>query len=132
MSNTLFRTKVKEALIEAIHERVKDAYGRSQVKVPVDTGDLKRSGTEEDLDNGAKVEYKKEYASIVERGFPEHYEQIKGHYKKNGVFVRNHTRKVKERKPVNYIKDSFEGSFERFSTNFESNLRNKFKSVVKK
>jgi len=130
MNKVAFQAKLKEVLLETIQERVRDGYERSQQAVPVITGNLKRSGKETDIDNGAKIEYKMEYASIVERGAPAHYEQLGGFFRKNGAFVKAHTRHMPEKKPKNYIKNSLKTAFERFSITFDSNLRAKFKRVT--
>lgn len=123
------KTKIKEVLLKAIQERVKDGFDRSQAVVPVVTGNLKRSGKEEDIENGAKLEYKIEYSSFVERGMPAHYEHVDSFFRKDGVFVKGFTRYMKERKPRNFIRNSLKAAFERFPSSFDSNLREKFKRV---
>lgn len=126
------KSKIKEALLEAIQERVKDGFERSQDVVPVISGNLKRSGKEEDIENGAKIFYGMTYSSIVERGMPEHYEHVDSFFRKDGVFVKAFTRHMSERKPKEYIKKSLKAAFEKFSSTFDSNLREKFKRVSRK
>jgi len=64
------RNKIIEAVVLGIQRNGDRIFDISQQKVPVDTGNLKRSGFVNRLDNGIEMGYRAPYAAAVENGIP--------------------------------------------------------------
>jgi len=126
------KDKIREAILNSLRECIKEAFQLSQERVPVITGNLKRSGNEIDIENGAQLYYLIFYSSFVERGVKAHIETVNGYYRGDGIYVKAFTRNMPERMPKEFIKSSMIDSFENFSSKFDFHLRNRFKKVVKK
>ena len=95
---------IEESIISGIQKNAKKIFERSQINVPVITGDLKRSGEVEETDKGSTIEYEIEYAHPVEFGRGEedisseiHEVYIKPYTRKDGVHVKGHYKKYKGR-----------------------------------
>lgn len=89
-----FGDNLRGALIRAIQEIGDDIFYRSQRKVPVDTGTLKKSGYIEYLDDGVRIGYRAPYALFVEKGFQGQYIFVRSHR------VSAHTRRTAKVSPV--------------------------------
>lgn len=82
-----FAQNLHSAFVRALQDVGDQIFYRSQRKVPVDTGTLKKSGYIEYLDDGVRIGYRAPYALFVERGFQGQY-----------IFVRGHRVKAHERR----------------------------------
>src|SRR3990170_6288811 len=88
MANPQTINQIKQAIIESIREQGKKAYLVTQQKTPVDTGFLRASGLVEDLDNGVMLQYKADYADVVERGSKAGPRHVPSYFRKDGTYVR--------------------------------------------
>lgn len=117
---------IKESLVKAIQRAGKTAFELSQSKCPVDTGELKRSGSVKDLENGIEIDYTADYASIVEQGSRAGNINVPSH-KRSGKTVRAYSYYSKGQQPTKFLENSITEVFNNFSQEFENNL----KTVVK-
>jgi hypothetical protein len=119
---------VKQSIINAIRNRVKVAFALSQSVVPVDTGKLKKSGSEKNIPNGAEIKYISPYASDVERGLTDRWVDVRG-YRRKGIWIKEYRRWQPSREPAKFIENSLHDSFKMFATVLDNELRAKFSNV---
>ncbi len=126
----MVKEKIREAILEAIREKAKEAFDKSQNVVPVKTGNLKRSGTCKEIENGSNIIYSAEYASNIEHGVEDHIEVVNGFYRKDGSYVKSHTKRVSARQGKKYIENSLKSAFDNFNSSLEYSLKRRFKKVI--
>jgi hypothetical protein len=132
--------RVVEAIVEALRDRASDGFSKSQIKCPVITGNLKRSGSVKDIWRGSELNYSAIYASTVERGQETRIEYVASHTKtpkkaaaltKKGVHLGNYSvksykRTISAREGKHFIESSLKEAFESFSNSLDMFLRTKF------
>jgi len=116
------KDRIKQALIKAIQKSGKAAFIKSQTNCPVDSGDLNKSGSNTDLPNGAEVAYRKEYASMVERGVQAGNRHIHPHVRA-GKVVKGYSYYSRGQPAQQFIRKAFDEEFNNFSNNFDNELR---------
>ena len=130
--NSKIKSQIKIALIDALRHRVDMSYRTSQVRVPVRTGYLKRHGFFSVVENGAQIIYSPIYSSYVERGIRGGNQNVRGHYRRDGTYVRPFTRYIPPREGKHYIESSLRDNFEdELANDFDAQLRIRFKNVKK-
>ncbi len=123
---------IKEAIRRAVEETGNTAFNESQAVVPVVTGELKRSGSVISLSNGIMIQYTKEYASIVERGWKGGRVWTESYIRKDGVRVKGHYKNQPPREGVKFIENSIRkcfiqtGNTSVFQDNLLKHLKEKF------
>lgn len=125
------KDSIKKGLLEIIQNLTHNAFVHSQQIVPVITGNLRRSGEFSSIENGAQIQYKAAYSSFVERGIKAQIVAVPGYYRRDGAYVKSHTKHMKEREPRKYIENPMREAFSRLKTEFDSELRGLFKKVTK-
>jgi hypothetical protein len=113
---------IKTALISAIRDRSQEAFKKSQQKCPVITGELRSSGSEKDIENGAEIDYIKDYASFVERGVDPGTRNVKAHVRQ-GKPVKGYSYFSKGQKAQHFIESSMTESFDTFASVFDNSLK---------
>lgn len=106
---------IKRALIQGIHANANKIYYTSQdtvgCYVPVDTGELKASGSLIYKAEGVSIKYSAPHAAIVETGLEtavpldgrgEQKVYIPTHRRKNGAVVQGHYRNVQDGKAISF------------------------------
>lgn len=96
---------IEKSVIKGIQDNSKKIFNRSQdttgCYVPVDTGELKASGSVKDTGTGAIISYTADHAAQIEKGNPAiPIEETTRVYvptyrKKNGTVVKGHYKEVK-------------------------------------
>jgi hypothetical protein len=96
MPNYLFAKKIQDAIVAGIRDCGEQIFKDSQMYVPVDKGQLKKSGRTKKIYNGFQIAYRTPYAAAVEYGYGPMVERVSRHW------VREHFRKYRHfRKIVN-------------------------------
>lgn len=126
----MVKEKIREAILEAIREKAKEAFDKSQNVVPVKTGNLKRSGEYKEIDDGGQILYAVEYASVIERGTESSIEVVNGFYRRDGTYVKSHTKKVSAKQGRKYIENSLKDAFSNLNSSLEYSLKRRFKKVI--
>lgn len=126
MSN---KTLIKKAILEAVKSRVEAALVLSQRACGTDET-LKNSGSATHSPVGSTLKYTAPYAETKERGCEAHDETVAGYYR-GGSYVRGHTRHVPAQAGTHFIQTAMTESFKEFSSDFNTQLSNQFKSVLK-
>ena len=95
---------LEKSIIRGIQDNTKKIYNRSQdttgCYVPVDTGNLKSSGSVDNTTTGAKIAYTADYAAQVEKGNPATpiteitRVYVPTYRRKNGTVVKGHYKEV--------------------------------------
>lgn len=112
----------KMAIVDTIHDTIDLAFRMSQQRCPVDTGALKSSGIVQHNDQGSIIMYLAPHASIVNRGFKGGEVFVKGYYRSDGVFVKGHSRYMRERNGTFFISKSIEEALINFAPLLEKRL----------
>ena len=123
---------IKEAIIQAVQTRGRQAFDMSQAIVPVKTGFLKRSGKFTLLPLGCQIIYSAFYASLIEKGRAAGMERVKTYLRSNGSIVSGHMRMVHALPARHFIMNSVQTAFQSISDEFDGQLRVRFKNVVRK
>ena len=126
------RKDIYEAILNAIYNKSDIAFRSSQAKVPVITGALKRSGSIAKNSDGAKIEYKMDYSSFVEHGIKGGMQEVRGHYRRDGSYVKSFSRYMPMRKGKFFIGSSVKESFADLALELSNQLRIKGFRVVKR
>jgi hypothetical protein len=126
------KSMIKEAIIEAIKKRAKKAWDGSQTKVPVRTGNLKNTGSNDELTDGSSIKYPARYASYVERGVTARYVDVRGYWHPNGYYVHDHKRWQPKRKGKKFIEKPLKDEFKTFGDELDSELKAKFTIVIRR
>lgn len=103
--------KIIASIREAVIDSGKEAFDKTQESVPVDTGALKASGVFREQSDGIMVQYAKEYAEVVERGWQGGMVWTNQHVRKGGIKVRGHYKNQPHREGVHFIENSLKGVF---------------------
>jgi hypothetical protein len=127
VDKNLAKVKIKEALIKAIQTSGHKGFSISQTNCPVDTGELKKSGSDKNLDNGIEIDYTASYSSEVERGTLAGNRNVKPHFR-SGHSVKAYSYYSKGQKANPFIENAIHEAFSNFSKDFDSNLRSSFSS----
>ena len=122
------KQKISDSILGAIRTATDQAFTLSQSVVPVDTGALKKSGSQSALNDGAVLKYDIDYASFVERGLKARIDHVKGYYRQ-GSYVKGYTRSEPDIKPVFFIKNSMTSTFSKLGDILDGQLRTKFHNV---
>jgi hypothetical protein len=122
--NQNIKKKIFEALLKAIQESGQRAFEKSQENVPVVTGDLKRSGVKTNLQDGMKIEYKKEYASFVEFGKKAGTVVVPSFFRRDGKYVHSYKYYTEGQKAQHFIEKGMTLAYETyFPTIFMTELK---------
>lgn len=113
---------IRSSLRKLIIDKANEAFELSQMKCPVDTGLLKRSGSISIYQEAIEIKYSAPYAHIVEEGSKAQIVYVppgvtnKGTYRSEYVYERKATQGKK------FVRSSIEEAF--------SNMENKFESLT--
>jgi hypothetical protein len=131
----LDRSALIEAIKQSIYKTGREAFKESQNKVPIVTGELKRSGTISENYEGVIIRYAKEYASFVERDWEGGRVWTNSFIKSNGVQVKGHYKNQPPRKGRHFIENSLNkhfkeklGTYTTFQANLIEELKQRFPS----
>ena len=136
LSRDAIKSRIIDSVVQAIQESGRNAYTKSQVDCPVVTGELRRSGNFNHIENGILIEYTKEYCSFVTLGRKPGMVHVKSYTRKDGVFVKNHLYYSKGSKANPFIEKALRlfftdrigtGTF--FSFNFTKALKRNLSGV---
>jgi len=105
------RGMVVNAIRQALHETGETAFIESQRKVPVDTGALRGSGSIQTIGEGIIINYSKEYASHVERGWEGGRVWTSSFTRTSGARVRGHFKNQSPREGRHFIENSLRKYF---------------------
>lgn len=97
---------IREAIIQAVGRNGQRAFAESKNTVPVDTGELKNSGSFTESSSGITIKYSAEYASSVERGWAGGKVWVKLHFRKPASLVRGHYMNQPPKEGVHFIENS--------------------------
>jgi len=141
------REKIKQDLILGLRRNADRIFNISQQTkkgfVPVDTGNLKRSGSVDYYSDGAVITYRASYAAVVEHGAEAHEEFVKGfaytkrHAKRKGkkrkpgttkVVVKAHIRRMPKREGVYYLARAVQEGIPMLAKDTDFFLKNHFKT----
>jgi hypothetical protein len=123
--------KIYHAALVAVRLRVTDAFNQTRSIVPVRTGRLKSSGSNEILNNGSETIFKAPYASFVERGVRPGVRNVRSYYRKDGSFVKAHSYFHPGQKAQKYIEKPLTESMAKLNEEFDTQLRNEGFKVKK-
>ena len=130
MDKNSAKAKLREAIINAIQRTGRRGFRLSQDGCPVDTGELKKSGSDKDLDNGIEINYSAEYAAEVERGTRPGNRNVRAHTRK-GHPVKGYTYYSKGNKANPFIEKALTTAFTGFSKEFDDSLKTSFSGEAK-
>jgi len=111
------RGMVIAAIRQALHETGENAFLESRRVVPVNTGELKSSGSIQQIAEGVIINYSKEYASVVERGWEGGRVWTSAYRKSDGVYVKGHYKNQSPREGRHFIENSLNKFFVRGLSN---------------
>jgi len=103
--------QVIEALKDALFQTSETAFIETKNVVPVDTGALRESGIMHNLADGIIIQYRKDYASIVERGWEGGRVWTHQHIRSNGVRVKGHYKNQPARVGTKFIENTLKRNF---------------------
>ena len=113
LSRSIKRAMVVSALRQALHDTGEIAFLESRKIVPVDTGALRGSGSIQTIGEGIIINYSKEYASHVERGWEGGRVWTSSYVKSNGARVKGHYKNQLPREGRHFIEQSLKKFFVR-------------------
>ena len=87
--------------------------------------DIQVSGGDTIIYNGIVI-----HNSTIERGVEDHIEVVNGFYRKDGSYVKSHTKKVSAKQGKKYIENSLKSAFNNFNSSLEYSLKRRFKKVI--
>ena len=122
MDRQLARQKIKEAILAAIWEAGHRGFQDSQRNVPVESGTLKRSGSDKSREDGIEITYAAPYASYVHDGTAEGERHVKAHTRE-GRPVRAYTYHASASKANPFLEKALTDSFKNFSDDMDENLK---------
>jgi hypothetical protein len=126
-----FEKRLERAALLGLQDFGRLVFARSQQRVPVKTGRLKRSGYVRILRDGVELGYTAPYAKDVEQGSPARLERVNPRARRAGVSaravrVRAYTRRVGARKPRHFVKNSVDEYIPRLGQIVGRRLREEF------
>lgn len=124
--------EIYAAVLKATQVTGEKAFRLSQTNAPVLTGFLRKSGSFQILSNGCKIVYAAPYASIVENGQSAGRQRVKTYFRKDGSLVAGHYKYVHALPGKFFIKRAVDQAFLRLNDEFDTQLRARFKNVVRK
>lgn len=138
---------VVNSLVEALRDRATEGFNKSQAACPVVTGELKKSGSIKDIENGSEINYSAPYASIVERGQDAGMVYVQGHVRTtkrpaaltknnkvttgNSHYVKSYRRLAKAIEGKHFIENSLKEAFNTLNNAIDTSLRVKFARVIR-
>jgi hypothetical protein len=99
--------------LEALQNRMREAFYKSQDICPVISGKLKRSGFFSLTEKGARIVYSAEYADNVEKGKVGGVERIQGYWR-NGFYVNSYTRQSPPITPNPFVSEPVKDGIQQF------------------
>ena len=113
LSWSIKRAMVVSALRQALHDTGEIAFLESRKVVPVDTGALRGSGSIQTIGEGIIINYSKEYASHIERGWEGGRVWTSSFTRASGATVRGHYKNQSPREGRHFIEQSLKKFFVR-------------------
>jgi len=111
LSWSIKRAMVVSALRQALHDTGEIAFLESRKVVPVDTGALRGSGSIQTIGEGIIINYSKEYASHIERGWEGGRVWTSSFTRASGATVRGHYKNQSPREGRHFIENSLRKYF---------------------
>jgi hypothetical protein len=131
----VIREDIKKKIVQAVRKSVGvcagNAFYKSQMKVPVVTGDLRDSGTMKPIMDGVEIKYSQPYASEVERGVEPGMVHVPAYTKHNGTHVRSYDYFSKGQKAQHYIEEPMKESFDNLNEEITKKLDDSFVGISK-
>jgi hypothetical protein len=124
--------EIDNAIVDTIHQVIRDTYSLSQGGCPVRTGYLRSTGYYFETPDGGEAGYKCNYARSVESGILGGIQTVKAHTRDRSRrlhWVREHKRNMPTRIGRRFLSTAGRMAFSNFGTILFNELRRRFREV---
>jgi len=128
MDRQTAKQKIKDAIIAAIQKAGHRGFQDSQRNVPVETGRLKRSGSEKSREDGVEITYEAPYASFVHDGTQAGERHVKAHTRESRP-VKAYIYHAPATKANPFLEKALTESFDKFADDIDENLKSSMSNV---